>query len=163
VLHRFVEEQELRLLGKPKRDLDALTFAPAELIENAVAERTSVGEIHGFVNGSAIARLQAAEHSQERGSALFNELFDGEGKGNIDVLRDEGNGTCDGALLHIAKNLPAQAYFAGCRSESACDQAQQSRFADAVGADKGDRIAIRDARVDVDEDPAITVTEANTR
>ncbi len=45
VLGRFIEEKKPRLLGETKRNLDALTFPAAQLIEDAPAERSRIGKL----------------------------------------------------------------------------------------------------------------------
>lgn len=78
VLGRFVEEKKSRSLRKTERDLDALTFPSAQLIKDAPAERSRIGEVNGFLDCCTVGRLQAPEHPEKWRPALFDELFDRE-------------------------------------------------------------------------------------
>src|ERR1700733_5735298 len=86
VLRGFVEQQELRFLGEAKCDLDALTFAAAQFVEDAMAKLEAVGKIESTIDGHPILAHESPKQAEVRGASLLDDLLNMEFERNIELL-----------------------------------------------------------------------------
>ncbi len=136
----FVEEEDAGLLGEGGGEEDALFFAAGESAEIAMAEGFA---IHLGESGVGLGEvLIAFEPASGVGRAAHeDDLFDGEGEGEIEGGFDEGDLAGEGAAVDFRDGLAAEEDFAGLGREMAREQTQERAFAGAVGAEDGNEFA----------------------
>lgn len=119
VLRGFVEQQELRFLGEAKCDLDALTFAAAQFVEDAMAKLEAVGKIESTIDGHPILAHESPKQAEVRGASLLDDLLNMEFERNIELLRNKSNQPGALSALNRVKGKAIEQDATGGRSKSA--------------------------------------------
>ena len=130
--HRFVEQQNLGLLGKALGDEHALALATRELTEVTLCEVGDVETFHGLVDGTAIGGTEATEGAEPGVARHADDLPHGDGESLVHGrrLQDVRDAGMDGGGRGAEDGQDA-----ALRLEDPGDGVHQGRLARAVGPD----------------------------
>src|ERR1700690_2941377 len=156
---RLIEQKRFGLLGYGRGQDDELALSARERAGMAGAERQRAGEGQRALDGFEIGR-RFEKAVAVRGPAHQHNLLGGEGKLDAQALRDEGDLAGEGSARPMLGLDAAVFAAAGVAGTEAGHDAEQRRFAGAVGADDGDQLGGVEGQGDGVEDRRAGVAHA---
>ncbi len=156
---RLVEQEDVGALRERHRDPHPLPLTAGELVDGAVGEVGSAGEIERLGDRRVVLAGPPRQHLLVRAAAAGDEVGDDDPLGRDRRLREQPEQA--GHLLRraLVQRLAVEHDLAGRRREEAGERAQQRRLAARVGADDDGDLPRLHLQVEVGDDGALAVAE----
>src|SRR6266702_7366180 len=136
VLSRLVQQKHLRFLCQAEGNLHALALSAAQLVIDTVPQRPDIGHLDRSLHGFSVPCAESAKQAHIRGPALFDDLFDREREGNLELLRNQCHLMRNLTPRHCSERTPSQKNTARLRHEKTGRDPKQGRLPPAVRTDQ---------------------------